>query len=74
MTRTINTNELKQGMVIVFNYGDCDNTVTAIVDYTKPYDKNNIIIGFHYGKGFENGDKIRECVHKIKDKIIVIEG
>lgn len=73
MARTIKTNELKQGMKIAFNYGDYNNAVTVIVDYTKPYNENNIIIGFHYGKGFENGDKIRECVHKITDTIIVVE-
>jgi hypothetical protein len=72
MKRTINTNEIKKGMVIEFEYGCHDNTVKAIVDYTKPYDEENIIIGFHYGKGWENGDQIRECVHKIKDKIIEI--
>lgn len=71
---TIKTNELKKGMVITFNYGDYDNTVKAIVDYTKPYDNEHIIIGFHYGKGFENGDKIHECVHKISDNIIVVKA
>lgn len=74
MTREITTNELKKGMVIAFNYGDESNAVKAIVDYVQPYNQDNIIIGFHYGKGFENGDTIRECVHKIKDKITVIEG
>ena len=74
MTREITTNELKKDMVITFNYGDENHTVKVIVDYVQPYNKDNVIIGFHYGKGFEYGDKIRECVHKIKDKIIVIEG
>lgn len=74
MTREITTSELKKGMVITFNYGDENHTVTAIVDYVQPYDKDNVIIGFHYGKGFENGDKIRECVHEISNKITVIEG
>ena len=60
------TNEIKKGMTMEMEFGDYGNKATVIVDYTKPYDDQHIIIGFHYGKGFENGDKIRECVHKIK--------
>ena len=70
MTREITTNEIKKGMTIQLEYGCYGNFVNVIVDYVKPYNEENVIIGFHYGKGFENGDKIRECVHKIKDKII----